>query len=444
MNQNQYNYNQPSNVQITQPNTDSKGTASIIIGIITIILSLILGCLVLPLGVVGLIFGIICKTGKKTAGIVLNIIGIILSIIMTIILCAVIVGIAAFIRNDIDNEYNNHSYYITDNFSILYEDSWTEVTVDTNNMEGLMYGEDELYFLNVGVRSLKDVENKLACNYEDTACQKKLYDSLYNYWNNDQEINKLLSGDEKFNELKYDADYTTISYGESENDVKGKLYLVVSEDKNIVICFISKSDNYKGEYDDLIKDLLDSLVIYNYDKDDYVTNDDKDDDSDIGDALNDLANWNRYKDLRSGNISHNKAISGGWRILSDSETYWVFKNNEFWWYKSVNDLDDNYWYGTTEIVTGKEGLKKAGLSEDKVDQIISQSNGNITANDIYTIICTPTKIISDGVDKSSTNIPVDYKWTYVWIVVDHGTEGVEAQVLNMSTYDTSYYVKLND
>lgn len=442
MNQNQYNYNQPSNVKITQPNTDSKGTASIIMGIITIILSLILGCLVLPLGVVGLIFGIICKTGKKTAGIVLNIIGIILSIIMTVILSAIFVGIIAFIKNDIESGFDDlPNFYNTDNYSIQYKDPWSEVTVDTNNMDGLMYGEDELYFLNLGVRSLKDVENKLACNYENASCQSKLYNSFYNYWNNDQEVNKLIDGDNKFNYLKYDADYTTISYGESENDVKGKLYLVVSVNKNIVIGFISKSDNYKNEYDDLIIDLLDSIVIYNYeDEDEYDT----DDDSDLGDTLDDLANWNRYKDLRSGNISHNKAISGGWRILSDSETYWVFKNNEFWWYKSVNDLDDNYWYGTTEIVTGKDGLKKAGLSEDKVDQIIKQSNGNVTANDIYTIICTPTKIISDGVDKSSTNIPEDYKWTYVWIVVDHGTEGVEAQVLNMSVYETSYYVKLND
>lgn len=442
MNQNQYNYNQPSNVKITQPNTDSKGTASIIIGVITIILSLILGCLVLPLGVVGLIFGIICKTYKKTAGIVLNIIGIILSIIMTVILGTILVGIFAFIKNDIESGFDDlPNFYNTDNYSIQYKNPWSEVTVDTNNMDGLMYGEDELYFLNLGVRSLKDVENKLACNYENASCQSKLYNSFYNYWNNDQEVNKLIDGDNKFNYLKYDADYTTISYGESENDVKGKLYLVVSTNKNIVIGFISKSDNYKSEYDDLIIELLDSIVIYNY-EDEYE--DDIDDDSDLGDTLDDLANWNRYKDLRSGNISHNKAISGGWRILSDSETYWVFKNNEFWWYKSVNDLDDNYWYGTTEIVTGKDGLKKAGLSEDKVDQIIKQSNGNVTANDIYTIICTPTKIISDGVDKSSTNIPEDYKWTYVWIVVDHGTEGVEAQVLNMSVYETSYYVKLND
>ena len=151
-----------------------------------------------------------------------------------------------------------------------------------------------------------------------------------------------------------------------------------------------------------------------------------------------------YADLRKENISHNKTINGGWRILNDSEVYWVFKNNEFWWYKSVNDLNDNYWYGTTEIITGKDGLKKAGLSEDKIDTIIKQSNGNVTEDDVYTIVCTPKQMISAGQDQSSINIPADVAWTYIWVVVDHGMEGIEAQVLNMQEYENSYYVKIND
>ena len=107
-------------------------------------------------------------------------------------------------------------------------------------------------------------------------------------------------------------------------------------------------------------------------------------------------------------------------------------------------MTDNYWYGTTKILTGKKGFKSIGLDEDKIDNIVSKSNGLVSYNDIYTIICTPTKIISGGVDKSDTNIPKDFKLNYVWIIVDHGEDGIEAQVMDIDSYDTSYYVKISD
>ena len=133
-------------------------------------------------------------------------------------------------------------------------------------------------------------------------------------------------------------------------------------------------------------------------------------------------------------------IYGGWKTQSpDAETYWVFDNNEFWWYQSYNDLNDNYWYGKVTIETGREGLKNVGLNESSVDTIIQNSNGKVTDDDIYTLTLTPEKIISGGIDKSSTNIPEDSKWHYVWIVVDYGDEGLEGQVLNVDNGDVTYY-----
>lgn len=32
----------------------------------------------------------------------------------------------------------------------------------------------------------------------------------------------------------------------------------------------------------------------------------------------------------------------------------------------------------------------------------------------------------------------------VWIIVDHGTEGLEAEMLNVKTAEMSYLVKLSD
>ena len=80
--------------------------------------------------------------------------------------------------------------------------------------------------------------------------------------------------------------------------------------------------------------------------------------------------------------------------------------------------------------------------ENKIEDIISRSNGRISSYDIYTIICTPTKIIENGVDKSATNITDNAKWIYVWILINHGNEGIEAQVLNLDTGEISSYVKI--
>ncbi len=133
-------------------------------------------------------------------------------------------------------------------------------------------------------------------------------------------------------------------------------------------------------------------------------------------------------------------LYGGWKTQSsDYETYWVFDGNEFWWYKSYNDLKDNYWYGTMTIETGREGLKSVGLNENAVDTILKNSKGNVTEEDIYTLTLTPKKIISGGVDKSSTNIPENSKWHYVWIVVDYDEQGFEGQVLNVDTNEVTYF-----
>ena len=167
-------------------------------------------------------------------------------------------------------------------------------------------------------------------------------------------------------------------------------------------------------------------------------------DEQTGEILESLRPWNLYKHLRTGEISHTNTLEGGWRYLGSAKEYYTFKDGEFYWYKDVDVRDDNYWYGTYTITTGKAGLASVGLDESKVDSIIAQSNGTISENDIYSMIMTPTKIFADGVDKSSTNIKEGQQWKAVWILVDHGVDGIEAQVLHLDDNETAYYVKLED
>lgn len=410
---------------------DGIGTASLVIGIISVVSSLLCNVLIVPLAIVGLIFGIISKTkgGKKIAGIILNICGIVLPFIILVF------GIILFTAPS-----NYNARYRGEGYTLTYDSSdWSKVTL-TGGQEALAYNSEESYFAPIGQSALSDYP----CDFATTSCQTKIYNEFYDYWSSSLKVNSLYlyKDSNKFNLLKDDIYYATYNYGKSASDLRGKYYLVISKEKNVILSFMTNADEENvDELSEEVLELLQDIEIETYTSN---NDDDEEEDSDLPDIYNSMSNWNRYSNLRSGKLGKVSYITGGWRILADSEDYWEFKNGQFWWYKSVNDLNDNYWYGTTKIVTGKEGLALAGLDESKVDSIISQSNGKVTASDIYTIVFTPTKIISGGVDKSSTNIPANTTWTYVWIIVDHDSEGIEAQVLNMQTSTSSYYVKLED
>lgn len=80
----------------TGSNKESLGTASLVIGIISLVLSFIINLFVLPLALVGLILGIVnkAKNGKKISGIILNVVAMLLSVIVFVVLI-VILGISA-------------------------------------------------------------------------------------------------------------------------------------------------------------------------------------------------------------------------------------------------------------------------------------------------------------------------------------------------------------
>lgn len=184
-----------------------------------------------------------------------------------------------------------------------------------------------------------------------------------------------------------------------------------------------------------------SNIISNYNSY-YNSNSNSNSNSSLDDTLNSLSAWNRYSSVRNNNVkSYTKDINGKWLQLSTNDMYWVFENNTFYWYKSKSNLNDNYWYGTTVIYTGAEAFRQVGLAESKMNQTIANSNGLLTANDFKAVICTPTKLIVNGQDKSNTITSGSTK-KVIWILVDHGAEGIEGQFLDVTTGDTAYYFKV--
>jgi len=435
---------QQSQTNITsskEKNSNSKnGLISMILGIVSVVLSFVLNIFIMPVAVVGLILGIVekNKSSKKTAGIILNIVALVLPIII------LIVGGLSLI-DDFSGDKTKTFY--GDWYQLTYDNDWVSGTV--SEKKALSYSEaTNSYFLPIGKSALSE----FSCDFEDSTCKTKLYNEFYDMWSKSLNQNSLYlyKDSYSFNLLKDDVYYGSYNYGKSSTDLRGKYYLLVSKEKNVVLSFMTNSN--AADVEDISEEVLELFRTIEIEKNTSTNNSNSNSNSDenviyddeLYEMLDSMSNWNRYSSLRTGDLGKVSYITGGWRILSESETYWEFKNGEFWWYKSVNDLNDNYWYGTTKILTGKEGLKSVGLDESKVDNIVSRSNGSVTANDIYAIVCTPTKIISGGEDKSSTNIPADSKWNYVWVVVDHGNEGIEAQVVNIDSAETTYYVKVKD
>lgn len=447
---------QQMNVQ--KEKSGAKGVVSFILGILSILCS----CVVvfsLPLSITGLVLGVKSKVknGFSKAGTILSGIGLGLSIIILVIIL-ILLGMGKISYFD-----NKKQTFTGDGFTLQYDNKWSRATLK-GGKDALEYRKQGSYISPIGKSLLSEADPMY--DLSTTEGQMKLYDDFYTYWSNNDDRLNVYGGSNGFDILKDDIYYATYDYGVSEDKIVGKFIVLVSAEKNVVLSFTTNHKNDVEKNDERAIELLKSIEIESCqdqknmnseesteDMTEDITEDitedttvieDEENENTIRESLNALLPWNQYAELREGNRGSSKDINGGWRILSDSEVYWEFKDGEFWWYKSINDLNDNYWYGTTDILSGEEGLKVAGLDVNKVKDICDHSDGKVTPEDIYTIVCKPSKIISGGEDKSATNMDSDTAWTLIWIIVDHGEDGIEGQVLNLSNYEQTYYVKVLD
>lgn len=130
-------------------------------------------------------------------------------------------------------------------------------------------------------------------------------------------------------------------------------------------------------------------------------------------------------------------IRGGWESSGTGGSYYVFNSDDtYYWYKSSSDLEDNYYKGTMTVLRGSEAIDDMGISYSQVVEVIFNSKGNISMDDIYEINLHPTYLISSGIDKTSTlTSKFDMKLLYVHIDENN------AQAYNYSTQDVYYLRK---
>lgn len=361
------------------------------------------------------------------------IIGIIVGVIVFLTLCGVgvlflfgsIFASSTKTYNETKVNENKEKTFIGESFEITYKAPWKETTTKLTNGDEekiLSYNNGQIRLLPVGS---SDLSKTATVDFSTYTGKVKLYSDFREYWGR---TNNISNGTGTFLTLKDGLYYASMDY--TRSDTHGKMYIIVSEENNAVLSFTTAITIDKTVADTEVLSLLKNINISTL----Y--------DDELSGILDTMSNWNTYQSARSGDLGKKKTIEGGWRILANSEEYWTFKDGEFYYYKSVNDLNDNYYQGTYKVYTGKTGASKVGIEESKIESIVTKNKG-IKESDIYTLILTPKKIISGGVDKSETNLGKE-DWNFVWILVDHGKEGIEGQQMNVKTGDTGYFVKIKD
>ena len=367
--------------------------------------------------------------------------GLVIGIILGIIALAVvgIIAVAGLFSGMLgkggSSIVDSEKTFYGDGYTLTYKSPWFEQnskTADGGSAQTLIYGDSEIGLLPIATT---DLDQTTTVNVDTESGREQLYKALCDMWKKSSTIEPATNG---FVLLKDDIYYTSVKY--SNVNATGQTYFFFSKKHNAAISFSTTIPSKADRNEDTMK-VLKTINITKEGKSDTDTDND---DSDIANYLDQMSAWNLYKSVRSGSLGVNKTLDGGWRMLSSSsKEYWVFKGNEFWWYKSYKDLNDNYYYGTVEVATGKEGASKVGVETSKIDDTIANSSFKLTENNFYGTVLKPTKIISNGVDKSSTNLSGG-DWYMMWVLVDHGSEGIELQQLNTKTADTSYYVKIKD
>ena len=139
----------------------------------------------------------------------------------------------------------------------------------------------------------------------------------------------------------------------------------------------------------------------------------------------------------SKNTDNSMLLQGTWEIDTGSGAGYKFDGDKFWWVKSVEDFNDNYWYGDADIDNGDQAMKAAGLTYGEIkSNLPGIEPENIFCTDLY-----PEKIFSDGEDKTSTNMSDDTLWTKLWMIYESDKK-IKAVVIDLQTFKMEDYTKV--
>ena len=243
-------------IKETKNKKEGLGTASMVIGIISLILSLtcivfIPIIIVLPLAVVGVILGIVnvCKKGKKFSGIILNIVSIVLSCIFAFFIFPIIlgIGIVGSVANEVSKDGNNDTKKFLNQFYNELDrstsDNYVAGKYNCKSFDGS--GEKDEFIVRF---ELNDDNTFMWGKYNET--DKNYVKGRYtfsdlNKTNGDRSYayyNVKLDGDEYYNEgIKQDEDYNSeYEFGITAVATKKQGILMNTKTYNMYYCYEEK------------------------------------------------------------------------------------------------------------------------------------------------------------------------------------------------------------
>ena len=138
------------------------------------------------------------------------------------------------------------------------------------------------------------------------------------------------------------------------------------------------------------------------------------------------------------NNDDNALIQGTWEIDTGSGAGYKFVDDKFMWLKSIENVNDNYWYGDVEYYNGAEAMEIAGLTEEE----LKSSLPGLKPENIFVTKLDPEKIITDGEDKTATNMNDQTLWTRLWLI-EENEDNVVAVVFDLETFSMESYTKVN-
>ena len=139
--------------------------------------------------------------------------------------------------------------------------------------------------------------------------------------------------------------------------------------------------------------------------------------------------------VETGTQKLRKDISGNW-VAQSNVCFQFNTDGTFNWYKSYDDMNDNYYTFTYDVINSREAINALELDYSDVNTIIINSEGKISYDDFFYIKTYPTYAIVDGVEKSESELEnLNYEFLFIKV------SDTYAEMLNYSTGLPVYVTK---
>ena len=141
-----------------------------------------------------------------------------------------------------------------DGYKITYNKNWKEDSIDGS--KALKYDGEKSYLIPT---EAEDLSSYVDCDFAKKDCKEELFDIMSDYLYK-QDKSLYVAKNNSFSNLKDDIYYATYSIIDSDNDIIGNYFVVVSKDSEYVITFKSSTSSKKVKsFNKKVIELLDGI-----------------------------------------------------------------------------------------------------------------------------------------------------------------------------------------